>query len=118
MDINGIVERMRQHPDAEKIGMIATHLGIVRGSSRDGRPVTAIDVAFDEAALDQILTETKALPGIVDVAIEINSGHLQIGDVIMFVAIAGDIREHVFEALTLTVDRIKKESSRKTEFFK
>lgn len=118
MDINSILAQMQQHPDADKIGMIATHLGVVRGTSRDGRAVTAIDVAYDGEALDQILTDAKALPGIVDVSITTNSDRLLIGDVIMFVAVAGDIREHVFAALTATVDRIKKESSRKTEFFK
>ena len=36
MDINGMIEKIKRHPESKKIGMIASHLGIVRGSSRDG----------------------------------------------------------------------------------
>jgi molybdopterin synthase catalytic subunit len=57
------------------------------------------------------------MKGIVDVLVEINEGRLAVGDDILAVAVAGDIREHVFSALITAVNRIKKESSQKTEIF-
>ncbi|MFZ5572546.1 MAG: molybdenum cofactor biosynthesis protein MoaE [Thermodesulfobacteriota bacterium] len=118
MDINQIVATIRNHPDAAKIGMIATHLGLVRGTSRSGEPVAAIQVHYDPDALRGIQAEMKKRPGILEVVIEINEGRLSVGDAIMCVAVAGDIREHVFPALAETVERIKKEASRKQEFYR
>jgi len=100
------------------MGMIASHLGIVRGSSRDGREVTAIEVRYDHERLRDIVEEMKRLPGIIDIQVEIREGHLQVGDEILAVAVGGDIRENVFDALIRTVNRIKAEASRKQEHFR
>jgi molybdopterin synthase catalytic subunit len=90
----------------------------VRGSSRDKREVTGVQVIYDKDALEKIIRDIKMLDGIIEVRVETCEGLLKIGDVIMFVAIGGDIRENVFPALIQTVERIKKESSKKKEFFK
>ena len=118
MDINKMINQLKQHPESHRIGMIASHLGVVRGTSRDGREVTDIEVAYDRDALGNILNDIKIMPGIVDVLVDINEGRLSIGDEVMAVAVAGDIREHVFSALMEAVNRIKTESSKKEEFFK
>ncbi len=97
--------------------MIASHLGLVRGSSRDGRPVTSIEVAYDHDRLRSIVEEMKRLPGILDIQVDTREGRLEVGDGILAVAVGGDIRENVFDALIRTVDRIKAEASRKREFF-
>jgi molybdopterin synthase catalytic subunit len=39
MDLNEMIEKMKAHPDYEKMGMITSHLGVVRGTSRDGQTV-------------------------------------------------------------------------------
>ena len=57
------------------------------------------------------------MPGIVKVIVEVNEGHLNVGDEIMAVVVGGDTREHVFPALMSAVDRIKSECSRKKESF-
>ena len=116
-DINKIIGKLQKCPNASNMGMIATHLGIVRESSRDGRKVNGIHVSYDHEALNEIINYIKGLNGIFEVIVETNEGRLEIGDIILFVAVGGDIRENVFPALVETVDRIKKESSRKTEFF-
>jgi molybdopterin synthase catalytic subunit len=115
MDLNRMTTILRSHPDSRKIGMIASHLGVVRGTSRDGRPVEAVDVVVDHQLLEKILREVRALPGIVEVLAEFNEGCLKVGDEILAVAVAGDIRENVFEALIRTVNRIKAEATRKKE---
>jgi len=116
-DIHKIIEKLQKSSNASKMGMIATHLGIVREKSRDGRKVYGIQVTYDHESLDEIIHDIKRLPGIFEVMVETNEGRLMVGDIIMFVAVGGDIRENVFPALVETVDRIKKESSRKKEFF-
>jgi len=118
MDLNWMIEKVREHPDFGKIGMIASHLGVVRASSRDGRAVTRLEVKYDQGVIDDIVRDIKALPGIIEVIVDINEGLLELGDEILAVAVGGDIREHVFSALMEAVNRIKTEASRKKEFFK
>jgi molybdopterin synthase catalytic subunit len=67
--------------------------------------------------LEKIINDTKLMPGIIDVLVETYAGHLRVGDDILAVAVAGDIREHVFNALIYAVDRIKTEASKKKEIF-
>jgi molybdopterin synthase catalytic subunit len=117
MDMNRMIATLRNHPDSRKVGMIASHLGVVRGTSRDGRPVEAVDVVVDHRRLEKILGEARALPGIVEVLVDFNEGHLEVGEEILAVAVAGDIRENVFDALMRTVNRIKTEASRKKEIY-
>lgn len=117
MNLNKMTEALRGRPDSDRIGMIASHLGLVRGSSRDGRKITSIDVRYDRDRLNQIVEEMRASPGIVDIQVDIREGRLEIGDEILAVVVGGDIREHVFETLIRTVNRIKAEASRKQETF-
>lgn len=115
MDLNKMVKTLKTHPEHERIGMIASHLGVVRGTSRNGRVVRGIEVVYDHEIIKNIVRDIKILPGIVEVLVDINEGHLKVGDEILAVAVAGDIRENVFPALIKTVNRLKKEASRKKE---
>lgn len=117
MDIQEMIRKAREHPEAEKIGMIASHLGIVRGTSRDGRPVTRIQVLYNRNKLHAIIQDIKDMPGIIQVLVDTCEGSLEIGDEILAVVIAGDIRENVFNALITAVNRIKAEASKKKEIF-
>lgn len=117
MDLNRMIKTLMNHPDSRNIGMIASHLGVVRGTSREGRPVKAVDVVVDRERMERILGEVRGLPGIVDVVVDFNEGRLKVGEEILAVAVAGDIRENVFEALVRTVNRIKAEATRKVEIF-
>jgi molybdopterin synthase catalytic subunit len=118
MDLNRMIMKLRQHPESAKIGMIAIHLGLVRGSSRKGDDVTGIEVAFDHDKIGSIMEDARKLRGIIEVLVDTNEGQLRVGDEIMAVAVAGDIRENVFPALIQTVDRLKAEASKKKEFLK
>lgn len=117
MEINQMINEIKCHPESGKIGMIACHLGQVRNTSRNGRKVTGIEVYYDHKSLEDIISDIKLLPGIIEVLVDIHEGYLHIGDDIMKVVIAGDIRENVFHALSAAVNRIKSEASRKKEFF-
>jgi len=72
-------------------------------------------VEFDNEKIDEIIRDIKSRPGIVDILIQTNSGHLEVGEEIVAVVVAGDIRENVFPALIDAVNRVKSEASTKKE---
>ena len=117
MDMNKMIDSLKARPDFHKMGMMASHLGVVRGTSLNGQDVTSIEVAYDHKKLTKITSEIKQLPGIVEVLIETCEGRLNVGDDIMAVVVGGDTREHVCPALVDTVNRIKAESAKKKENF-
>ena len=106
MNIQKMIEKVRAHPESGKIGMIASHLGIVRATSRDGSAVEEIQVAYDYGAVRSIVDDVKNMPGIVEVLVDTREGRLGIGEEILAVVVAGDIRENVFDALMTAVNRI------------
>ena len=110
-----MISTIKANPNFHNTGMIASHIGIVRSFSRNGKTVEAVDVEFDKVKVEQIISEIRSRPGIVDVLIQTNSGHLAVGDEIMTVVVAGDIRENVFPALIDAVERLKTDASTKTE---
>ena len=117
MDMNKKIDSLKKHPDFHKMGMIASHLGVVRGTSLNGREVEGIEVRFDQENISKIISEIKTMPGIFEVLIETLDGRLNVGDDIMAVVVGGDTRDHVFPALVETVDRIKTEAANKKELF-
>ena len=117
MNINKMIKSLKTHPESQKIGMIASHLGVVRGTSRNGQEVSEIEISYDHNAIENIVKDIKVLDGIIEVLVNTKEGRLKAGDDIMAVAVAGDIRENVFPALIKTVNRIKAEASKKKEFF-
>jgi len=118
MDLPAMINKMKNHPEISKAGMVLYHNGVVRATSRDGREVTGLEVKLDQVRLDEILAEAKARPGIVEVMVHIESDKpLMVGDDVMFLAVAGDIRENVIDTLSHTLNRIKSEATSKTQVF-
>jgi molybdopterin synthase catalytic subunit len=118
MDISKMLDAIKQHPDFDKVGMVLCHNGIVRGTSRDGREVKGLRVSVDHRKLDQIVSEQKKRPGILDIQVEIiEDRDLKIGDDVMLLLVAGDIRENVIAVLTDTLNQIKTTVTKKTEYF-
>ena len=119
MDLNALMQQVKSHPDYSKVGMVLCHNGVVRATSRDGRSVSAISIKVDWEKLDGIVTEHKAYPGIVDVRVELADEHrrLDVGEDVMYIVVAGDIRENVIKCLTDTLNAIKSSVTSKTEYF-
>jgi molybdopterin synthase catalytic subunit len=117
MDINRMIDTLKGHPDFHNMGMIASHLGVVRRTSLNGKEVKGIEVSYDQDRILNIANDTKKMPGIVEVLIETFAGRLNVGDDIMAVVVGGDTREHVFPALVETVNRVKTEAAKKKELF-
>ena len=115
MDLTDMVNRAKSHPDYKKAGMILCHNGVVRNTSRDGKPVSDLFVKVNWKRLEEILCEMKGREGIIEVLAQVQEGRLAPGDDIMLVVIAGDFRENVFPALIDAVEAIKSEVTKKTE---
>lgn len=114
LDIEAMRNRLKAAANG-RAGMILIHNGVVRNSSRSGESVCSVDVSVNRARLEEILTEARQSPGIVAVEVEINEGVLNVGDDVMLLGVAGDIRENVLNCLSATLNRIKKEVTSKTE---
>lgn len=117
MGFESLIEKVKSHPDYAKVGMILCHNGVVRGTSRDGRRVSGLTLTIDWEALEIILAQQRKRPGIVDVLVEIRDGSLNVGDDVMFIVVAGDLRDHVIPVLEDTLNAIKKRVTHKTEHF-
>ena len=104
-------------PLAQECGMYLVHNGTVRRTSRaqvrdgaaDTAPVVGMDFSYNREKLQEILMDAQVLPGIFHVRIWLNEGRLDVGEDIMQVLVAGDIRPHVVAALEYVVGRIKSE---------
>ncbi len=118
MNTDRLLSKIKALPDYHRVGMILCHNGVVRGTSRDGRRVTGLRVAVDRERLARVIDEHKNRPGIVDIQVEIAAdADLAVGDDVMLLVVAGDIRENVIAVLTDTLNAIKSTVTAKTEFF-
>jgi len=113
-----LINNIKKHPDYHQAGMILCHNGVVRSTSRDGRKVSGLTISVDKEKLEQVIASNKKTPGIVEILVEFNANRkLSIGDDVMFLVVAGDIRENVIRVLTDTLNAIKSTVTHKTEFF-
>lgn len=118
MDIAAMIADIRKHPEFSRAGMVLVHNGVVRATSRDGRRVKGLRVAVDHKRLEHIVIDQKKRPGIIDIRVAIAEDRdLAVGDDVMLLAVAGDIREHVIDVLSDTLNLIKKTVTAKTEYF-
>jgi len=115
MTIIDLIEKIKSHPQYHQVGMILCHNGVVRGSSRDGRRVTELTVQVDRDRLEEIFSDIRKRPGIVEALAEVKEGTLKVGDDVMYVVIAGDFRENVFSAIQDAVNQIKSDATLKSE---
>ena len=57
MEIEKILNKMKNNENSDSIGMIASHLGIVRSFSRNGKDVEGVDVKYNMDKLGDIIVE-------------------------------------------------------------
>jgi len=118
MTLVQLLEQIKKHPDFHRAGMVLCHNGVVRGTSRDGRKVSGLRVVVDHQKLNRIIDSNKKLSGILDILVHINENKdLRVGDDVMYLVVAGDVRENVISALQDTLNEIKSTVTQKTEYF-
>jgi molybdopterin synthase catalytic subunit len=118
MQITNMLNQIKRHPDFAKVGMILCHNGVVRATARDGRKIKGLKVTVNHEKLEQIISEQSQKSGIIDIQVNIvENKNLAVGDDIMHLIVAGDIRENVISVLKDTLDAIKMQATNKTEYF-
>ena len=97
--------------------MLLIHNGTVRSWSReDHAEVKSLEVVPDRQKISALRDEYLQYEGIYEIIIETNEGLLTPGDDLLFIVVAGDIREHVKPVLAELLDRIKSEAVSKQEW--
>ena len=117
MDISKTIQQLKAEPGfTDNVGMVLVHNGVVRGWSRaDRQKVDSIKIEPDTAKLETIRRELEGRPGIFRIVAHANSGLMKPGDDVLFLIVAGDIRENVKAAFAELLDRIKAEAVFKQE---
>jgi molybdopterin synthase catalytic subunit len=101
--------------DPRSLGMILAHNGIVRATTKDGKPVKVMKLSYDKEKLESTVATFKKRDGIADIRVWINEGELQIGNDIMNVCVAGRFWTDVLPALQELLTIIKTEIVREDE---
>ena len=118
MNLTEMIDTIKIHPDYHRVGMILCHNGIVRGTSRDGRKVSGLTICVNHERLHQVIDTYKQQPGIIEILVEIaDNRRLDVGDDVMLLVVAGDIRENVIAVLNDTLNAVKTKVTQKKEFF-
>lgn len=117
MDISHTIAQMKQHPRfRDNVGMILIHNGVVRSWSRnDKSQVIALEVQPDYDKIAELREEYLKRQGIFDIVIEARSGRFVPGDDLLFIIVAGDLRENIKPVLAELLDRVKAEAMHKNE---
>ena len=118
MELQKLLNTIKKHPQYHQSGMVLCHNGVVRATSRDGREVSGLTVKVDHQKLHQVIEENKKNDGIIDILVEIAEDRfLKVGDDVMYIVVAGDVRENVISAMTSTLNDVKATVTHKTESY-
>lgn len=117
MDISKTIQSLKKEPGFnDNVGMILVHNGVVRSWSRKDRSrVSRIEVTPDFDKIEEIRQRFEKKTGIFRIIVQANKGILQPGDDLLFIIVAGDIRENVKPVLSDILDTIKSEAVSKRE---
>ena len=117
MDISKTIAELKKRPDFnDNVGMILIHNGVVRNWSRqDHSDVSRLETEVNHELIEQLRQEYLKKPGIYEIIIETDSGSFQPGDDLLFIIVAGDLREHIKPVLSELLDRVKAEAVTKKE---
>lgn len=116
--LHDLVETVKKHPNISKAGMLLIHNGIVRGYDKTGtQQVKTVLVEVDREAIQRTKEWAAAQQGIVAIAIEAFEGELRVGEDLLYIVLAGDIRENVIPVMRETLDRLKGTAVHKREIY-
>jgi molybdopterin synthase catalytic subunit len=104
------LKEVKRRANPEDLGMILVHNGIVRATSKSGKPVRTMKLSYNQEKLNSVIPIFKQRTGVVEVMVWINSGNLKVGDNIMFLLVAGRFRTDIIpvfeELLTIVKNEI------------
>jgi len=115
VDLNRILESLKQHPNYRQAGAVASFIGTVREEPIRGGTgnVTHLEYeAYSDIAvkrLEEIRLSMLKRPGIIEVSIHHVIDKLDVGEPSLLVAVLGKHRQEVFPTLAETVEQVKKD---------
>ncbi len=117
MDLSTALADLKQEPGfADQVGMVLIHNGVVRGHARESKnTVQHLQVTPDRQKIEALRQEYEAWPGIFRILVHANEGTFQPGQDVLFIIVAGDIRENVHPVLSELLNKIKAEAMHKVE---
>ena len=108
-----VYESIKQHPLVKKSGSILTFTGIVRETSKNGKPIKSLEIeAYDELGnhiIHEICKSIKEKYELIDIKIIHLKGKFDISDDLVYVVVASAHRPEGFNALREAVERYKSE---------
>jgi molybdopterin synthase catalytic subunit len=113
--IESWLREVREKADPDSLGMVLIHNGVVRGTSKHGKPVKGMKLSFDRSKLETCVQEQKKKEGIVEIRVWINEGELPVGADIMYLLVAGRLRTDVLPVFQELLSTIKSEVVREEE---
>ena len=112
--LSELLNSMKMTSTFPEAGAIATFVGVVRGTTLEGKNVDSLELeAYEEESnkiLGKICEDLKKKKGIVDVQIHHFVGKFKVGDDLVYVVVAGGHRKNVFGILQEAVERYKNEA--------
>lgn len=112
--VQDTIDNIKKDPNYHKAGAIGLFIGIVRGETLQGEKVEKLEIeAYEENAnqvLAKICDDLTLKPGIVNVQIHHLLGEFNVGDDLVYVAVAGSHRTNLFPVLREAVERYKSEA--------
>jgi molybdopterin synthase catalytic subunit len=112
--VQDTLDNIKQDPNYHKAGAIGLFIGVVRGETFKGQRVEKLELeAYEENAnqvLGKICDDLTKKHGIVNVQIHHLLGEFNVGDDLVYVAVAGSHRTDVFPVLREAVERYKSEA--------
>lgn len=108
------INNIKKNSDYHKAGAIGLFIGVVRGETLEGEKVEKLELEAYEEKADQVLAkicdDLIQKPGIVNVQIHHLLGEFNVGDDLVYVAVAGSHRTDIFPILREAVERYKSEA--------
>lgn len=113
IDLRRIIKSIKQNSKITEAGSIHTFTGIVRSTSKSGKPVVSMKIdAYDEIAtesISKICKQLKQRKGIIDVKIIHLKGEFELTEDLVYVVVASAHREEGFKAISKAVEMYKEE---------
>jgi molybdopterin synthase catalytic subunit len=112
--LQDLIESIKKKEEAAKTGAITLFIGVARGENNEGQKVQKLKLeAYEEKAnevLEKICDDLQKKEGIVDVQIHHLLGEFDVGEDLVYVAVAGSHRPEAFAVLREAVERYKHET--------
>jgi molybdopterin synthase catalytic subunit len=113
-NLSDLMNAVRANPDFSKVGAIALFIGVARGETKEKKTVRKLELeAYPEKAdevLAKICNQLSRKPGIIDVQVHHLVGEFNVGEELVYVAVAGSHRSNVFPVLQEAVESYKHEA--------